>query len=176
MPGSPRASIAAAIRPSTVCTGTTMAMNASVTTRDVANERSLSTDRLIAAGVLKQGDAEAMTANYVNSLENNVVVSRPLAKVIDNPFAINFEPFRGTQWRMPANTALSAERIRRLGERFTTVPEGFTTHRAVARVIADLRKQGVNIIPGTEGTGFDVRYPELNAYTQEITSIISTGH
>jgi hypothetical protein len=43
-PGSPRASIAAAIRPSTVCTGTTMAINTSVTSSEVTNDRSVSTD------------------------------------------------------------------------------------------------------------------------------------
>ena len=37
LPGSPRASIAAATRPSTVCTGTTIAMNTSVTTSEVPN-------------------------------------------------------------------------------------------------------------------------------------------
>ena len=44
LPGSPRASIAAAIRPSTDCAGTTIAMNNAVTNSDVANDGSVSTD------------------------------------------------------------------------------------------------------------------------------------
>lgn len=44
LPGSPRASRAAAASPSTVCVGTTTAMNNSVTSSEVANDVSVSTD------------------------------------------------------------------------------------------------------------------------------------
>src|SRR3954452_7474685 len=44
VPGSARANIAAAARPSTVCTGTTIAMKAKVTSSEVRNDASVSTD------------------------------------------------------------------------------------------------------------------------------------
>ena len=44
VPGSPRDSMTAATRPSRVCTGTTIAMNSTVTTSDIANDLSVSTD------------------------------------------------------------------------------------------------------------------------------------
>ncbi len=100
--------------------------------------RKIYTEKLVSAGVIKPGDAEAMAARYIDALENNEVVSRPHAPPPDTRFAINFDPFRGTDWRhAAATTAISAERVKRLGERFTTVPENFTLHRAVTRVLAD---------------------------------------
>ena len=99
--------------------------------------RKVYTEKLVQAGVIKPGDAEAMAANYVTALENNEVVSRPHAKFTDGRYATNFEPFRGTDWREETDTAISAERVRRLAERFNTVPENFTLHRAVTRLLAD---------------------------------------
>ncbi|MGE0860142.1 MAG: 2-oxoglutarate dehydrogenase E1 component [Gammaproteobacteria bacterium] len=99
--------------------------------------RKIYTEKLVQAGVIKPGDAEAMAANYVTALENNEVVSRPHAKFTDGRYATNFEPFRGTDWREATDTSISAERVRRLAERFNTVPENFALHRALSRVLAD---------------------------------------
>ncbi len=99
--------------------------------------RKIYTEKLVNAGVIKPGDAEAMASRYIDALENNEVVSRPHAPAPDTRYAINFDPFRGTHWRQAAATAISAERVKRLGERFTTVPENFALHRAVTRVLAD---------------------------------------
>ncbi len=101
--------------------------------------RKIYTEKLVSAGVIKPGDAEAMAARYIDALENNQVVSRPHANVTDGRYSINFDPFRGTHWRNATATAISAERIKRLGDRFNTVPENFTLHRAVTRVLADRR-------------------------------------
>ena len=99
--------------------------------------RKIYTDKLVNAGVIKPGEAEAMAARYVEALENNQLVSRPHAIASERHYAINFDPYRGTHWRQASATAISAERVRRLGERFNTVPENFSLHRAVARVLAD---------------------------------------
>ncbi len=99
--------------------------------------RKIYTEKLVSAGVITHGEAEAMAARYIDALENNQVVSRPHASVTDNRYAINFDPFRGTNWRHATTTAISAERVKRLGERFNAVPENFTLHRAVSRVLAD---------------------------------------
>ena len=58
--------------------------------------RKIYTEKLVAAGVIKPGDAEAMAARYIDALENNEVVSRPHAPPADVRYAINFDPFRGT--------------------------------------------------------------------------------
>ena len=56
--------------------------------------RHIYTEKLVAEGLISGGDAEAMATRYVDALENNEVVSRPYANVIDNRFSTNFEAFR----------------------------------------------------------------------------------
>ena len=123
--------------------------------------RKIYTDKLVAAGVIKPGDAEAMAARYIDALENNEVVSRPHALAADLRYAINFDPFRGTNWRDATSTAISAERVKRLGERFNTVPENFTLHRAVTRILADRQAMAAGEKPCDWGFAETLAYATL---------------
>ena len=123
--------------------------------------RKIYTEKLVAAGVIKPGEAEAMAARYISALENNEVVSRPHANITDTRYSINFEPFRGTNWRHPTPTAISAERVKRLGDRFTTVPENFTLHRALTRVLADRRAMALGEKPCDWGFAETLAYATL---------------
>ena len=125
--------------------------------------RRIYTEKLVAEGVITPGDAEAMATKYVDALERNFVVSRPHANVIDNRFLINFEPFHDTTWQTPADTTLSPKRIATLSAAFTSVPEDFTLHRAVSRVIADRRAMGAGEKPCDWG------YAETLAYASLLT-------
>ncbi|MEM7540839.1 MAG: 2-oxoglutarate dehydrogenase E1 component [Pseudomonadota bacterium] len=94
-------------------------------------------DKLIAENVLTQGDVEALASEYVNALEENRVVSRPYSDGIDSRFNINFDPYRGGDWRAEADTKLDEKTFQRLGEGLTEIPEGFTLHRALKKVLQD---------------------------------------
>jgi len=105
--------------------------------RNHAGVRRVYTDKLVSEGVISAGEAEAMSTRYIDALEHDAVVSRPYASTIDRRYTINFDPFRGTGWREAAETTLEEKTIARLSEAFTTVPETFTLHRAVTRILAD---------------------------------------
>jgi ABC-type thiamine transport system substrate-binding protein len=45
----------------------------------------------------------------------------------------------------------------------------------MAKVIADLRRHGVKIIEGIQGTGLDVQHPELLRYAREVDAIVNQG-
>lgn len=45
----------------------------------------------------------------------------------------------------------------------------------MAKVIADLRRQGVKIVEGASGTGLDLQHPELIQYASEISAIVNQG-
>lgn len=44
-----------------------------------------------------------------------------------------------------------------------------------AKVLADLRRQHVNVVEGPEGTALDLQYPQLDGYMREIAPIINQG-
>lgn len=123
--------------------------------------RKIYTDKLVSEGVLSAGEAEEIAVKYVDALENNFVVSRPYANVIDSRYSINFEPFRNTGWREPADTTLTAERVADLAERFTTVPEDFNLHRAVKRVLSDRSAMGAGEKPADWGFAETLAYASL---------------
>ena len=119
------------------------------------------TDKLIAEGVVSAGEAEELKAKYVQALDDNQVVSRPHAKVIDNRFQINFEPFRDVDWREQTPTALDAARARQLAQGLTTVPEEFQLHRAVKRIMNDRRAMIAGDKPCDWGFAESLAYASL---------------
>lgn len=128
--------------------------------------RKIYADKLIAEGILKPGEMEQMTADYVNALENNVVVSRPYASVHDTRYLINYEPYRNTHWRDVATTALDRARIAQLTERLTSYPEKFELHRSVKKIVQDRQKMAQGETP------VDWGYAESLAYA----ALLAEGH
>lgn len=104
--------------------------------------RKIYTDKLVADGVIQPGEAEDMTAKYIASLDDNIVVSRPYANVTDTRFLINYEPYRFATWRDEVDTSLPPETVSALTAKLTWVPEAFELHRAVKRINADRHAMG----------------------------------
>ena len=104
--------------------------------------RKIYTDKLVDEGTIKPGDAEAMTANYVSALDNNIVVSRPYANVVDHRFLINYEPYRYSNWRDEADTSVDEKKLADLTGKMVSVPETFELHRAVKRIMKDRAEMG----------------------------------
>ena len=103
--------------------------------RDQQGARKVYADRLIAEDVVEPGEPEAMSEAYLADLEANRVVSRPLVNDERNRYLANWEPYIGTTWRAPCNTAVNVERIERLGKKLCEYPDDFDLHRSVKRII-----------------------------------------
>ena len=123
--------------------------------------RKLYADRLQAEGVVTATDVEAMEQDYVNALENDIVVSRPYAMVNDSRFLINFDPYRDNHWRAPADTALNRDRIKALAERFARYPSQFEPHRAVKKIYDERRKMAADEHPLDWGFAETLAYASL---------------
>ena len=108
----------------------------------------------IAAGVLRAGEADDMKRQYVQALESGDVVSRPQAHVQDTRFKINFEPYRKTHWRDPADTSLAHARVLALTEKLTAIPSHYELHKAVRKVYDDRRKMGAGYLQTGYYAGF----------------------
>jgi len=99
-------------------------------------------DRLVHEQVIDAETAEQMRKDYVAKLEASEIVSRPHVPNVNNPYLINFEPYRGGSWRDEVDTRLTGERIGRLTEAMTRIPEHFKLHRAVERILEARRQMG----------------------------------
>ena len=108
--------------------------------RDQSGPRKFYADRLVAEGVVEPGEPEVMSEAYLANLEADRVVSRPLLDDGVNPYLANWTPYIDTGWRDPGDTAVSIERIERLGKKLCEYPADFELHRSVQRIV-DARRE-----------------------------------
>ncbi len=102
--------------------------------------RKLYADRLVAQGVIGAGEPDVLIKRYRDDLDAGRLSSNPVISNFKSKFAVDWAPFVNSKWTDAADTHVPMEELRRLAERVTEIPEGFTLHPTVARVI-EARKQ-----------------------------------
>jgi len=102
--------------------------------------RKLYADKLLAQGVLAEGEPEAMIKAYRDTLDAGQQTVSPVLSNFKSKFAVDWAPFLGSKWTDAADTHVPLAELQRLAERLTMVPQDFKLHPTVARVI-EARKQ-----------------------------------
>jgi 2-oxoglutarate dehydrogenase E1 component len=87
------------------------------------------------AGVIKADELAQMEQAYIDSLENNAPVSRPLVRDAISQHRIDYTRYKDTHWDEPHDTSLDVATIERLAGRFNHVPKALNLHRAVSRIL-----------------------------------------
>ena len=126
--------------------------------RQHRNIREVHSERLVRENVAGEDEIRKIHDDYIESLESNRVVAGARASNADFRFLINYEPFKKTPWDMLVETAVSPLLVSRLTERFTTVPDHFTVHPTVAKIIENRRRMGAGELE------MDWGYAETLAY------------
>jgi 2-oxoglutarate dehydrogenase E1 component len=108
--------------------------------RQHSTARRLYADRLIAAGGLTEGEAEAMLAQYRSGLDEGRPQARASLGMIGNKYTVDWSAYAQVDWTERAPTTVELARLRALGERITSYPHGFSLHPRVAQLIANRRK------------------------------------
>ena len=99
--------------------------------------RKLYADKLTAQGVLAEGEGDQMVKDYRQLMEDGQKTVEPVLTDYRSKHAIDWSPFLGAKWTDAADTAVPLAELKRIGERITTVPEGFTVHPLVKKLLAD---------------------------------------
>ncbi|MDY3330916.1 MAG: 2-oxoglutarate dehydrogenase E1 component, partial [Pelistega sp.] len=99
--------------------------------------RKLYADKLVAQGVLGTDEPEEMVKEYRAVMDAGGETAEPVLTDFKNKYAIDWTPFLGAKWTDKADTAIPTTELQRLGERITTVPETFTPHKLVEKLLAD---------------------------------------
>src|SRR5260221_4082327 len=102
--------------------------------------RRLYADKLVAQGVVGADEPEAMIKHYRDTLDAGQQTVSPVLSNFKSKFAVDWAPFLSARRTEAADTNVPLPELQRLGERVTTVPDGFKLHPTVARVI-EARKQ-----------------------------------
>ncbi len=101
--------------------------------------RKLYADKLATQGVHSpRATATSMVKDYRQRMEDGQRTIEPVLTDYKSKYAIDWSPFLGAQVdRRTADTAVPLAELKRIGERITTVPEGFTVHPLVAKLLSD---------------------------------------
>ena len=126
--------------------------------RQHKNVSEILSTRLVEEKVVTPDEIAATHKAYVESLESNRIVAGSRASNADFRFMINYEPFKNTAWDMRVETAISPLLVSRLTERFTAVPDHFTLHPTVAKIMENRKRMGAGELE------MDWGYAETLAY------------
>jgi 2-oxoglutarate dehydrogenase E1 component len=123
--------------------------------------RALYAQRLIADGVIKADEPEAMIAAYRTAMDKGLHTNTTILSNYKPPFAVDWKPFLGTHWTDAAQTAVPLKTLKLLARKVTDVPANFKLHPRVEKVIADRRAMGEGELPLDWGMGETLAYASL---------------
>nr|VFK18613.1 MAG: 2-oxoglutarate dehydrogenase E1 component [Candidatus Kentron sp. LFY] len=116
---------------------------------------------LVAEGVLREGDMEEITEQYLSALEQNRIVSRPLITNHKAQYLADWQPYRGTQWNTPTDTTIPITIIEHLGTRLAQYPPDLVLHRGITRMLDARREMALGKRPIDWGFAETLAYATL---------------
>ncbi len=125
--------------------------------------RKLYADKLLAQGVIQADTAEQMSSDFRKAMDEGKHTFDPVITNFTSKFAVDWLPFLNRKWTDSADTALPLAELKRLGERITTIPQGFKLHPLVEKVVADRRAMANGTHPLDWGMGEHLAFASLVA-------------
>ncbi len=124
--------------------------------------RKLYADRLAAQGL---GDTlgDDMIRDYRSALDEGRHTVDPVLTNFKSKYAVDWTPFLNRKWTDLADTAVPLAEWKRLAEKITTVPENFTVHSLVNKVLDDRAAMGRGEINVDWGMGEHMAFASLVA-------------
>jgi 2-oxoglutarate dehydrogenase E1 component len=125
--------------------------------------RKLYGDKLITQGVLAAEGPDEMVATYRSAMDAGRHKVDPVLTNFKRKYSVDWSPYLHTKWTDAAETAIPLAEWKRLAERITTVPEGFTVHTLVKKVLEDRAAMGRGEINVDWGMGEHMAFASLVA-------------
>src|SRR5579863_9030444 len=129
--------------------------------REHPTARRLYADRLLAERVLGEADAQAMFEQYRAGLDEGRPQARASLGMIGNKYTVDWSAYAQVDWTERVSTGVELARLRALGERITTLPQGFTLHPRVAQLMANRRRMVQGELPLDWGCAETLAYAAL---------------
>lgn len=118
------------------------------------------------AGIIEPHELQRMEQSYIDSLEDNAPVSRPLVPDAISQHRIDYSRYQDKRWDEPYDTSVKLATLRQLADRFNHVPEALKLHRAVSKILESRRKMAAGEL------ACDWGFCETLAYA----SLVADGH
>ncbi len=123
--------------------------------------RAVYADRLADAGFVSKDAATAMVEDYRTSIEQGVVVARPVMCGLDNPYRVNWESGRGGSWDDDTDTSVPRDKLKQIAEKMLELPQEFELHPRVSKIWNERRKMANGDQMADWGFGENLAYATL---------------
>ncbi|WP_295822011.1 2-oxoglutarate dehydrogenase E1 component [uncultured Deinococcus sp.] len=103
--------------------------------------RALYAQQLEATGILAAGEGDVLVGKFRDKLDAGASVVEEMENLAQSKLAVDWKTYTDTHWdRDQVSTAVSREKLEELGEKLTTVPDGFKVHRTIERTVMGPRR------------------------------------
>ncbi len=118
-------------------------------------------EQLIHEGVVTSAEIKQMTESYTQALDQNQSVSKHLMCEIDNRFHIDYSPYLHAHWSKAAKTSIGLKKLQELTKKCTSLPDNFSLHRSVQKIIKHRQEMGDGDRPIDWGMAETLAYASL---------------
>src|SRR5574343_187044 len=123
--------------------------------------RKLYGEKLVSEGVLPADGPDTMIAEYRAHLDKGELLYNPVLAGYKHPNTIDWTPYLTKSYIETCDTTVPVKELQRLSQRLTTLPEGFTLHSRVKKIIEDRAAMGEGKLPVDWGMAENLAYASL---------------
>ncbi|MDE1545270.1 2-oxoglutarate dehydrogenase E1 component [Dechloromonas agitata] len=123
--------------------------------------RKLYGDKLVAEGVLPADGPEQMIKEFREHLDKGELLYNPVLAGYKHPMTIDWTPFLTKQYIETCDTSVPKAELQRLAKRLTDIPEGFSLHSRVKKIVEDRAAMGEGKLPVDWGMAENLAYASL---------------
>ncbi len=123
--------------------------------------RKLYGDKLVAEGVLPADGPDQMITQYREHLDKGELLYNPVIAGYKHPNTIDWTPYLTKSYIETCDTTVPVKELQRLAQRLTTLPEGFTLHSRVKKIVEDRAAMGEGKLLVDWGMAENLAYASL---------------
>ncbi len=128
------------------------------TIRKHPTTRQIYARKLMERGVLDAPEADRMSEDYRERVDAGLSLPQTVLGMVGNEYTVDWSRYVKADWDEPESTALGSEEVAILGREINTIPQHFSLHPRVARVVTDRERMAAGELP------MDWGFAELMAY------------
>lgn len=112
-------------------------------------------------GVVSSAESQQMIQDYRDNLDRGEVVVGQIIDPAKTEKMVNWSRFIDSTWSDPVDTTVTLKKVSDLSERLAELPENFTLHNRVRKIMEDRGKMAVGKLPIDWGFAETIAYASL---------------
>ncbi|MGH8481036.1 MAG: 2-oxoglutarate dehydrogenase E1 component, partial [Nevskiaceae bacterium] len=117
--------------------------------------------KLAEEGAVGKDEPAEFTRAYREGLDQGENTVRTTLGLVGNKHTVDWAKYKKGTWATPADTAVPADSLRMLSERLLKLPDGFTPHARLVKILEDRRKMAAGEQPMDWGFAETMAYAAL---------------